>query len=801
MDALDRGDAGSALALYGGDFLAGFHLDDVAGLDHWVAVERDRIQTVVCAAAGEASRAAERAGDLAAAASLARRACELSPYAESGMLELMRLLDAQGNRADALIEYEAFAKRLREELEIGASPALVAAAERIREGRPAALEAAPPARPARSVAETASVPPARAQPAGDIARDAVTTASAMRTPAPTLLDETAMFEKALGTYAVAFIAVAILAKVAISLIGLPDWVFPGALIVMALGLPVVLWTGYVYRVTRRAVMMTPASTSGASGHATAHGAMESLALKTAPRLSWFRTARGGMFALAAFVVVVAAFMAMRAYGIGPAGSLLAAGKLKRTDPLLLDDFRVTNADAALGRVASDAVRQALSESAVITLVPPAAVAAALRRAERPPTAQLDVPLARDLAIRQGIKAIIDGEVDGVAGGYLVTLRLIGVDSLAPLATLIATGQGPQGFIDAMDRVTRAFRAKMGESLRRVRSTPPLSDVTTGSLDALRKYSAALQANNVGDYPKAVALAREATSLDTGFAMAWIRLAGYIGNASVLARRSSAGSVDSAYSRAYAQRARLDTLERLRLIGLSRRYDRPHKIAALQATLSLGHAADSADALMMLGRWSATRQDFARADSFMVLSLRADPNDYNTYVNRVWWLFSGGRLAEAREAANLLAKRFPANAFAQTVVRDMLWHEGRLDELRRQVDSVDASGNQAMKRGWVVPTRMYLAVREGRLAEWWRLRMQIHDADSASGLPADLAGAALSTSVAAEVRGPGPRAAEVMDAALRQRPLKSLPDVERPYFAIAGRVREGRRAGPGAKRAR
>jgi len=80
--------------------------------------------------------------------------------------------------------------------------------------------------------------------------------------------------------------------------------------------------------------------------------------------------------------------------------------------------------------------------------------------------------------------------------------------------------------------------------------------------------------------------------------------------------------------------------------------------------------------------------------------------------------------------------------------------------------------------------MYLAVREGRLAEWWRLRMQIHDADSASGLPADLAGAALSTSVAAEVRGPGPRAAEVMDAALRQRPLKSLPDVERPYFAIA-----------------
>ena len=607
MDALDRGDAASAVALYTSDFLAGFHLDDVAAFDRWVEEERDRIRASVCTAAGEASRTAERAGDLSAATSLARRASELSPYTESAMLELMRLLDAQGNRADAVLAYEAFASRLRDDLETEPGAALAAAAERIREGRPA-LEAAPPARPARSLAETTSASSAGAQPAGDtaldIARDEVTTASAMRTPAPTLLDETAMFEKALGTYAVAFITVAILAKVAIAVIGLPDWVFPGALIVMALGLPVVLWTGYVYHVTRRAVMMTPASTSGASRRAPAHGAMESLALKTAPRLSWFRTARGGLFALAAFVVVVAGFMVMRAYGIGPAGSLLAAGKLKRTDPLLLDDFRVTNADSALGRVASDAVRQALSESAVLTLVPPAAVAAALRKAERAPNSQLDIPLARDLAIRQGIKAIIDGEVDGVAGGYLVTLRLIGVDSLAPLATLIATGQGPQGFIDAMDRVTRAFRAKVGESLRRVRSTPALSDVTTGSLDALRKYSAASRANDVGgDFVRASALAREATSIDTGFAMAWVLLANAVGNSHVGAPGGRATS-DSAIERAYAMRARLGERERYRIMmiysGSGRHRDRLKSIAASEAMLAIG------DSRRLRQRGAATR---------------------------------------------------------------------------------------------------------------------------------------------------------------------------------------------------
>ena len=45
-------------------------------------------------------------------------------------------------------------------------------------------------------------------------------------------------------------SVAVIAKAAIIAIGLPDWVFPGALIVMALGLPVILFTG-LHAVRRR----------------------------------------------------------------------------------------------------------------------------------------------------------------------------------------------------------------------------------------------------------------------------------------------------------------------------------------------------------------------------------------------------------------------------------------------------------------------------------------------------------------------------------------------------------------------
>src|ERR1041385_3861501 len=289
---------------------------------------------------------------------------------------------------------------------------------------------------------------------------------------------------------------------------------------MLLGLPVILWTGYVQRVARTAITSTPTYTPGGSP-TTTRGTMATLALRAAPHVSWYRTARGGIYALGTFIVLIVAFMVMRAFGIGPAATLLSSGRLSQHDLILLSDFRITNADSALGRVASDAVRQGLAESSLIRLASPAAVTAAMQRAQRPASAPLDLQLAHDIAMRLGEKAIIDGEVAGAAGGYLVTLRLVSTDSLAPLTILSASGQGPQGFIEAVDKVTRAFREKAGESLRRVQRSVPLGDVTTGSLEALRKYSEAYRANSMEGNPlKAVALAREAVAIDSSLAMAW-----------------------------------------------------------------------------------------------------------------------------------------------------------------------------------------------------------------------------------------------------------------------------------------
>ncbi len=122
-------------------------------------------------------------------------------------------------------------------------------------------------------------PKDRPQSATEIVRvlEQITSGSGMQAMPPVLLGGPGMLRKALAIYAAAFIAVAILAKAAIVGIGLPDWVFPGSLILMALGLPVILWTGYVQRVTRRAVTATPTFTPGGTPSAI-QGTMATIAL-------------------------------------------------------------------------------------------------------------------------------------------------------------------------------------------------------------------------------------------------------------------------------------------------------------------------------------------------------------------------------------------------------------------------------------------------------------------------------------------------------------------------------------------
>src|SRR5205823_14677881 len=85
--------------------------------------------------------------------------------------------------------------------------------------------------------------------------------------------------------------------------------------------------------------------------------------------------------------------------------------LAERDRLVLADFENRAKDSTLGPSLTEALRVDLAQSGVIRLLDEAAVGQALVRMGRAPATPLDPALARDLAQREGAKAVVHGQID------------------------------------------------------------------------------------------------------------------------------------------------------------------------------------------------------------------------------------------------------------------------------------------------------------------------------------------------------------------------------------------------------
>src|SRR5688572_583312 len=119
--AVESGDREQALALYRGDFLPGFFVQDAPDAERWIEAERTRRRRVAVETAWRLSEEQEKRGDLPAAARSARRAAALEPTDEPALRRLLGVLDRAGEPAAALEAYFDFAKRVKAEFGIAPS--------------------------------------------------------------------------------------------------------------------------------------------------------------------------------------------------------------------------------------------------------------------------------------------------------------------------------------------------------------------------------------------------------------------------------------------------------------------------------------------------------------------------------------------------------------------------------------------------------------------------------------------------------------------------------------------------------
>ncbi|MEJ2218126.1 MAG: hypothetical protein P8099_16070 [Gemmatimonadota bacterium] len=439
----------------------------------------------------------------------------------------------------------------------------------------------------------------------------------------------------LGIYAVASWAIYQVVLGLYEGIGLPGFVPKTTLALLLVFLPVVLATAFVQEGGPRRGRADDTVTEGPEDPPRPADA-ETPKPKTG-LFTWNRAITLGVLAFALLGLATTGVMGMRLLGIGPAATLISSGVLEEREPVLLADLEAPSGDSLLAAALTEALRVDLEQSPAVRLVPGPSVQEALRRMRRDPSSRLTPALAREVALREGVRALVVGEVLPAGKRYVVAARVA-----TPDGEVLASDRqsaGDDGLIEAVDRLSSKLRNRIGESLQSLHSTQPLARVTTGSLDALRKYTQGVRAFETdADTRKAIRLLREAVALDSAFTMAWRKLGAAYQNRGGPAGRDS---MRVALTHAFRHRDRSTDRERYLTEGSYYQFvanDPEKAIVALEMVLDLG--SEDAIALHNLallysasGNWDRAAELQARSLAFRSRSGVAWRN-YASYLVRL-----------------------------------------------------------------------------------------------------------------------------------------------------------------------
>ena len=260
----------------------------------------------------------------------------------------------------------------------------------------------------------------------------------------------------LGSYGVGAWLVLQLADTLSSLIGLPLWFGSTVVVLLALGFPLILAT----------VLVQSATTQGAA--------------RTVEAASWLRrnvTWRNASLlagvAIGSLSAGTAGYMGMRVSGLGPVGTLLAKGVLQEQERVILSQLDNRTGDPGLGEAVTALLRIDLAQSPTVLLLEPAQMAPILARMELPAGTALTFDVAREAAEREGVKAVVAGELLPLGEGFVLSARVVAVGSGDVLVAARRTASRITDVPDAVDRLSAELRERIGESLRTIQGDRPL----------------------------------------------------------------------------------------------------------------------------------------------------------------------------------------------------------------------------------------------------------------------------------------------------------------------------------------
>ncbi len=221
----------------------------------------------------------------------------------------------------------------------------------------------------------------------------------------------------------------------------------------------------------------------------------------------------GVVALVAGLVTIGIWLPKRA----PA--------LTDKDTIVLANFENATKDADLDKPLADALSFKLYETPFLKVASADEIREALKLMKRAPDASVDAATAREICIRQGLKAYIVGSVSPLGSQYQLVLKAVDAHSGVALGIAEEQAASKEKVVEVLGRAAVDLRRKLGESLPSLaRFNKPLPQATTSSLEAWKQFSLGDELFRKGDFRAASGYFERATQLDPDFALAYLRLA-------------------------------------------------------------------------------------------------------------------------------------------------------------------------------------------------------------------------------------------------------------------------------------
>jgi tetratricopeptide (TPR) repeat protein len=399
--------------------------------------------------------------------------------------------------------------------------------------------------------------------------------------------------------------------------------------------------------------------------------------------SWLRGGRWAVGALTLFLVVLSGVIWHRS------GS--ATSRFKERDWILVADFDGPDDDPQLATAVRELTTAELNQSPFVSTLPRSQLNATMRLAGLADTSKVGPQLARELAYRSAVRAVLVGSITHLGmSNYSIVLHVVDADDGSDIVSVAGAAHDTL-LIPTVQSLVGKVRSALGERRQSIEATLPLYQVATPSFAAYRRYIEGIRLQTRGDGRGSTRLLGEAIALDSGFASAWFTMAWNYLNDRML------DSARWAFEQAKRREMRLSQLQRYRLeadVAYTLDYDLPAAIRAYdlyldQSPRSWAVQNNRGLYLLALGRYEDALESFDRA----VAAHPFGPKRAQIQVmNKAATLITLGRLDEAIQTMRDLAGPFA------TYLRLML--DAATDRWREADSAATATASAPSSPGWL-----------------------------------------------------------------------------------------------------